>query len=44
MIRIQFEKSAMDSAAQAAYWSIKKFYEDEENQKKFEEWKAKREK
>ena len=39
---IQIDKSLLDSAAKAAYWSIKKFYEDKENQKKFEEWLAKR--
>lgn len=37
-----FNKALIDSAARAAYWSIKKYFEDEENQKKFEEWKAKR--
>ena len=38
MPELSLNKSAIESSARAAYCSIKKFYENEENQRLFNSW------
>lgn len=38
MQELSLNKSAIESSARAAYCSIKKFYENEENQRLFNLW------